>query len=439
MSSLRSIAEWRPRTPFFYGWLVLGTAALGAFAAAGVTQVVLGGIQSLIFEDMGWDRSTIAYGVTIGTWGSGLLTPLFGRLADRHGPRGLMPVGLVVVGVSLFGLAGIRAVWHFYVAYIIARSIANPILIGVVPRTAVVNFFQRRRNLALGLQSMARPVAGAINIQVISLIARGYSWRVAYRALGVFALVLIVPLFLVMRRRPEDIGLRPDGDRMPLSASRLEGPSTGAGEPAHSGETSDWGPREAIATSTFWLIVAAESLVILTSGAIGFQIVPYLMDSGLSQTLAAVGLSLSSLLGALGNPGWGHLADRLSARRLALFIMVATAVVTSFFLVIDSGRIGFLLVVVWGITSGGLVILSNMMLAHYFGRSNFGTISGLAGPFQLGFLGLGPTFGTVLFSLTDGYMALFGYAVFAYCAAAVLVYSLQPPRLPAGAEAAGIE
>ncbi|MCH8207145.1 MAG: MFS transporter, partial [Chloroflexi bacterium] len=125
MSSLRSIVDWRPRTRFYYGWLVLGTAALGAFAATGVAQVVLGGIQSLIFEDMGWDRSTIAYGVTAGTWMSGLLTPLFGRLADRHGPRGLMPVGLVVVGVSLFGLAGIRAVWHFYVAYIIARSIAN--------------------------------------------------------------------------------------------------------------------------------------------------------------------------------------------------------------------------------------------------------------------------------------------------------------------------
>ena len=324
MSSLRSIADWRPRTRFFYGWLVLGTAALGAFAATGVAQVVLGGIQSLIFEDMGWDRSTIAYGVTAGTWASGLLTPLFGRLADRHGPRGLMPVGLVVLGVCLFGLAGIRAVWHFYVAYIIARSIANPILIGVVPRTAAVNFFHRRRNLALALQSMARPVAGAINIQVISLIARGYSWRVAYRALGVFALALIVPMFLVMRRRPEDIGLRPDGDRLPAA-----GPVT-PGTPAQASasvpgplpsEQRDWRAREATTTSTFWLIVAAEALIILTSGAIGFQTVPYLKDSGLSQTYAAVALSLASLLGALGNPAWGHLADRLSPRRLALFII----------------------------------------------------------------------------------------------------------------------
>ena len=384
--------------------------------------MVLGGIQNLIFEDMGWDRSTIAYGVTIGTWTSGLLTPLFGRLADRHGPRGLMPMGLVVVGLCLFGLAGIRAVWHFYVAYIIARSIANPILIGVVPRTAAVNFFHRRRNLAIGLQSMARPVAGAINIQVISLVAQGYSWRVAYRALGVFALVLIVPFFLIMRRRPEDIGLRPDGDKNPLSS------------PAGSSETSpvlvpdhEWTPREAVATPTFWIIMSSEALIILTAGAIGFQTVPYLRDSGLSQAYAAVALSLASLLGALGNPFWGLLVDRLSPRRMALFVIAATAVVTSLFLVIESGRAGFIVMVVWGATSGGLTILGNMMLAHYFGRSSFGTISGLMGPVQLGFLGLGPTLGAVLFNVTNGYTALFAYSVAAYCVAMLLVYAVRVP------------
>ncbi len=150
MSAIRSLAGWRLNTPFYYGWLVLGVAALGAFAATGVAQVVLGGIQNLIFEDMGWDRSTIAFAVTAGTWTSGLLTPLVGRLVDRHGPRGLMPIAALIVGVCFFGIAGIQSVWQFYLAYIIARTIANPNLVGVVPRTVAVNFFQRKRNLALG-------------------------------------------------------------------------------------------------------------------------------------------------------------------------------------------------------------------------------------------------------------------------------------------------
>ena len=136
-----------------------------------------------------------------------------------------------------------------YAAYIVGRAITNPTLIGVVPRTVAVNFFQRRRNFALGLQAMQRPVAGAVNIQVISLIAQRYSWRAAYRALGVFALLLVVPFLLLMRRRPEDIGLRPDGDSAPVSRR-----AAGSGA---LGEVS-WSAREALVTPAFRLILAAR-------------------------------------------------------------------------------------------------------------------------------------------------------------------------------------
>ena len=437
MSLIRIISTWHPRTPFYYGWLVVGTAALGAFTATGVAQLVLGGIQGLIFEDMGWDRGTIAYAATAGTWASGLLTPVAGRLVDRYGPRGLMPVAILIVGLCYFALAGISAVWQFYAAYIIARTIANPNLNGVVPRTVAVNFFQRKRNFALGLTSMARPIGGAINIQVFSLVSRGYSWRVAYRFLGVFALALAVPLFVVMRRRPEDIGLQPDGDSRPLTGE-LPRPRAAALETrrASTPKEREWRAGEVVFTSTFWLIVVAESLGILTEGALSFQVVPYLRDSGLSLGVAAGALSLSALLGALVNPGWGYLSDRFSPRKLALVAVVTTAAVTTLFLTTGSGRIGFFVVILWGTASGGLNILGTMMLAHYFGRAYFGSITGLMGPIQLGFLGLGPTFGAVLYKLTGDYTALFLYAASAYALVALCIYSVRPPvprpKRPAG-------
>ena len=171
MTLIKTIADWRPRTPFYYGWLILAMSAVGTYAATGSTQLVFGGVQNFIFEDMGWDRSTIAYAVTAGTWASGLITPFVGTLADRYGPRGLMPIAAFIAGLCFFAIAGMQAVWHFYAAYIVARTIASPMLVGVVPRTAAVNFFNRRRNLALGISAMARPFGGAINIQIFSLIA----------------------------------------------------------------------------------------------------------------------------------------------------------------------------------------------------------------------------------------------------------------------------
>ena len=401
-------------------------AALGTYAATGVAQVVIGGIQNLIFDDLGWDRSTIAFAVTAGTWMSGLLAPVFGRLVDRHGPRRLMPPAALIAGVSFIALAGIRQVWHFYAAYTIARAIANPALVGVVPRTVAVNFFNRKRNLAIGLVSTFRPVSGAINIQIISVIAAASSWRVAYRLLGAFSILLVVPLYLIMRKRPEDIGLRPDGDETPA----LYRPATsaeGRGGQATSARDGSWSAGEAIATSAFWLIVSAEMLTILTSGTVGFQIVPFLVDSGISQPVAVIALSLSSLLGALVNPGWGILADRYPPRILATFATLATLVTATFFIATAGGTGGFIVAIAWGIASGGLDVLGSMMLAQYFGRASYGTITGLTGPFQMAFLGLGPTFGALLYRATDGYSVIWYYALGAYAVATLLIFSARRP------------
>ncbi len=209
---LRSISDWRPKTPFYYGWLILAISAIATFAASGLTQVVLGGIQVYITEENGWEDGSLAFASSLGTWGSGIVAPFIGRLADRIGPRWLMPFALVIAGVCYFILAGGDAVWQFYAGFVIGRMMVNSALIGLVPRTAAVNFFRRRRNMSLAMVSIFRPTAGAINIQIISVIAVRQGYRAAYRYMGVLSLMLILPVMLFMRRRPEDIGLLPDGD-----------------------------------------------------------------------------------------------------------------------------------------------------------------------------------------------------------------------------------
>ena len=144
-----SLINWRLSPPFYYGWAIMIMVALGTFAATGLTQLVLGGIQTFILDDTEWKGSSLAFAVTLGTWVSGMTSPFMGRLADRHGPRVLMPLGAVIAAASFFILSRSTSIWHFYLAYIFGRGFSNPMLVGVVPRTAVVNFFRKRRNLAL--------------------------------------------------------------------------------------------------------------------------------------------------------------------------------------------------------------------------------------------------------------------------------------------------
>ncbi|MDP6453675.1 MAG: MFS transporter [SAR202 cluster bacterium] len=436
MSAIKAFLEWTPRTPIFYGWIILAVGALGTYVATGVAQVTLGGVQSLITDDTGWDRRSLAFAVSAGTWTGAVITPFMGRLTDRFGPRALMPPAALITGVCFFIIADSSALWQFYVGYIIARAVGNPTLVGVVPRTAAVNFFQRRRGLALGLVSTFRPIGGAINIQIISIVAATFSWRAAYRYLGIFSIVLAVPLFVLMRRKPEDIGLRPDGDPPPHSESQTpDVPSTASEVPNVHASEPVWTASQAALTTAFWFVVGAEMLTTLTSATVGFQIVPFLVDGGMSQPLAVTALSLSSLLGALVNPGWGVAADRYSPRRLALIALAVTLLITTFFLVIDGGLPGVIVAVSWGIASGGLNILGSILLARFFGRASFGAISGLMGPFQFGALGLGPILGAMLFTQTGGYTVIWIFSVVCYTIALGLFYAVRPPGLPRSAVA----
>ena len=425
MELFKRATSWTPKTTIYYGWIVIAVGALGTYASSGSAQVTLAGIQTLIFEDTGWDRSTIALGITIGTWVAGLLTPVFGKIADTHGPRLAMPLTSLIVGVCFYWIGGMSAIWHFYVAYIIARGLGNPVLIGVMPRTVAVNFFDRKRNLALGIVSMARPCFGAINVQLITLISTWSSWRTAYKLLGVYSILLTIPLSLFIRKDPESIGLLPDGEKPKLSNQE----SFIKSEEVADIDKHIWSAREAAKTFTLWAIVSAEFLIILTSGTIGFQLVPYLHESGLPISMAALAWTISTLLNAFSNPIWGFLSDIYSPRKLVLSAMPIWLVVTSIFLLIDGGYPGFACVVIWGAASGGLNVLGGMIIANYFGRHSFGSISGIMGPFQIIGLGLGPIIGAIMYDATGGYMYLFAFAIITYIAATILFFFAKPPKM----------
>jgi len=162
---------------------------------------------------------------------------------------------------------------HHFAAYILGRAISNPTLVGVVPRTAAVNFFRRRRNIVLALMSTYRPVGGAINIQIISFIAVHRGWRAAYRYWGILSLLLVLPLILIMRRRPEDIGMLPDGaspGEMARTDSLARTSRTGSGPDVEF----SWTAREAWRTTTYWLIGATAVMGTIAAGTTGYSLVP---------------------------------------------------------------------------------------------------------------------------------------------------------------------
>ena len=433
---LSTLLNWRPNTPFYYGWLVLGLSGAGAFVATAIAGVVLGGVQPYILEDTNWSRTSIGLAASCGVWASGLFAPFAGRLADRYGPRWLMPSGLIVLGLSMLAIGGVHAAWQFFLAAVIGRAISQPFLIGVVPRTMAVNFFNRRRNMALALTGIFRPISGALIIQAFTLIAVFADWRSAFRNLGFFSLFLAVPMIIIMRRRPEDIGLLPDGATTSPSAGTPTSASTTGRAPARDVSTGvSWTAKEALWTQAFWVMAVVTFIKVAATSGLAFNLVPYLRESaGLTTPQAAGVLSLSTFL-ALSSLVWGQVAGRFTAKWCIVVAMSLSATAALALLRVDSLWSAYLFGVLWGLFHSGLEVLMYILLAEYFGRNSYGTIAGTLRPFEAGGLGVGQIIGPLIYDLTGSYtLLIFLSSALLVSSSALMILTRRPVMRETSAE-----
>ena len=417
-----ALPKKRPR--IFYGWYVIAVSVLGAFMAAGAGQFLLGVMLKPISNEFGWSRTAISGAATAATLVSGLLAPFAGRLVDRRGPRVISTVGVLALGGALFALASVQAIWQFYAAYMVARAVSSNTLSGVVPRTTAVNWFRRKRGRALGITQMAVPLGGSVlALLAQAIMGNGLSWRVVFVVFGVLTLVvLLLPVALVLRRRPEDIGLLPDGDE-----PTQEGSSTS--EPRLSAEYS-WTLSQARRTSALWLVIAAMGVATFATGAISFHLVAYYTDQHLATGIAVVALSAYSFSGAIANGIWGFLVEHVSERYLAAGTMVLAGGLVLFLMTVTSAAAAITFAVLFGLAARGETSIMMMILAQYFGRLHFGLISGFTTPFQLVALGLGPLAASLAYDFTGTYLGIFAGIAVAYLVAAALLWMARKPAIP---------
>jgi sugar phosphate permease len=251
----------------YYGWRILGVTMTLSFFATVMSQFFTGAMLPHIEESTGWNRSSITFAVTIGTVVGGLLSPTFGHLADRYGPRVISSAGVLIAAAAMVavGLSDSAHIAVFYVAYLVGRTATQNAVGGVTAQTTMVNWFKRMRGRSIGLLTMGVPLGGAILVPLSQLaIDNGVSWEAVYCGFAAVMTLVLFPLaVLVLRRRPEDMGLLPDGDgaataktaeqerpaeaRWTLREAMLPGPSGYSSARCRRRRA-----RTALSASTFW-------------------------------------------------------------------------------------------------------------------------------------------------------------------------------------------
>ena len=417
----------RPR--FFYGWLVVIASVLAGAVQSGGSVWGASVFASHMTDELGWTRSAFFGAFTLRAIVGGVLSPFIGPMQDtRSGPRILMLLTGVTMGFSLITLKWIDNIVLFYVLFGALGALtmvggAEMLIVAIVPK-----WFVRMRGRAVAIASSGTAMGPLFFPFLVHGIITLVGWRDAWVVLGIGSMAIMVPLALMVRSRPEDIGLLPDGTREPdPTAQRRTHAAQGERTQAARAERS-MTRRQAMRTYAFWLLILAFFLSMLGMGGFHANWIPYFEDIGFSPAVGAWAATAYGVCSISVRLVWGVVAERYPVRYLLVIQALLTAVSIMLFLNISNVPTLIIAGASHGLALGGFFIMRPLIIANYFGRQHLGAINGILRPFVTLSGAVSPLLIAGMFDIFGTYREAFLLATFTWVLAAGVVFLAAPPR-----------
>lgn len=419
-----------------YAWYILASAVAISTYNAGLGGYAYSAFYKPWETEFGWTRGEISLAMSISGLAAGFSSPLFGRWTDQYGSR-----RVAIIGAILFGLApiimtatgvvtpfvGSLALPFLYVMFIVL-SLGRSGTSNIPISTAVVNWFYKRRGLAMGIQSTGIGFGGVLIGPAMAFLITTLGWRPAFIIAGVGVLVIVLPInIFVLRNRPSDKGLKPYGmENLPAETGANTKPGTVR---VQSSGDYRWTLGEAMRTVPFWCLGLAQGLFFFGNTTILQHALPIFMEKGESLVTASLYLSTVAGMGVVGKLICGFMVDRMStARYVHLGSMIFQGLGFAILLVADSSSLYWIGAIVIGLSMGGAVALQPVMLGECFGLASFGTILGATSVVVTIGSNLGPLFAGVTHDLTGDYqLALFTMVILELLAGFTIFFA-RPTR-----------
>jgi sugar phosphate permease len=306
----------RQRLPAFlnrlgihYAWVVFAAAFLVLLSSAGFrsTPAVL---LVPLHEDLGWSRASIAFAVALGLVFFGLVGPLVAALMSRHGVRAVVLGSLLLVAVGSAGSVRVTAVWQLVLLWGVVVGIGTGGMATVLAATVASRWFVEKRGIVTGALTAAMAAGQVAFLPFLAVLADQWGWRAVSLAVAAVAVAVMPIVVLLMRDRPEDVGLRPYGapdDFVPPLVG--ENPIAAAMKAltAVLGSKAFW-----LLAGSFWVCGAS------TNGLIGTHFIAASVDHGMPETSGATLLAVIGGFNVIGAIASGWLTDRYDPRYLLM-------------------------------------------------------------------------------------------------------------------------
>ncbi len=402
----------------FYGWwIVLACFLISVYVAAIIYYGFTAFFDPLVRE-FGWSFTEISFALSLRGLEMSILAPVVGFLVDRYGPRRLCFLGIITIGVGFILLSLTRSLWLFY-ACIILIAFGGGGCTAVVLTHVVGNWFQKKIGLALGIMNAGVGACGVM-IPVIVWLIDAFGWRSAVVIIGLGTWVIGIPLAFIIRDKPEQYGLYPDGRKTELPC--MSAPKE---KEEKEGEIRF---RDALRHKAFLFVTLGEAIRMMAVGAVITHIMPYLNLLQIPRSTAGLIAGGMSVISILGRFGFGWLADLFDKRYVAALACGLMSIGMFALCYVDSGWVMALFLFLFPVGFGGAVTLRGAITRDYFGRECFGRLIGLVmGASAVGGI-IGPTLAGYFFDTTGSYFFTWILLGIATSFTVVLMLNIGPKR-----------
>jgi len=381
-----------------------------------------------ILDEYGWDRGVVAGVFSFGFLVSALVAPFGGRMVDLKGPRLVIECGVAVLIAGLVLATFAREIWQLYATLGALVGIGGNLLGYGVQSVVLPNWFIRRRGLAIGIAFSGVGLGSIVLLPWLQIVIARDGWRWACLALALISAVLLIPLNLLLRKRPQDIGLYPDGDPAP--------PPTSGGRRTNIVDAAwtsiNWTLARAARTGRFWWIALGYFSILYAWYAAQVHQTKYLTEIGVSPMEAAWALGIVSLAGVPGQIIFGHVSDRIG-REWAWAIGGLGFVITFAALIALQSGVNPVLLYTMILAQGFLGYSATAVLgpiaAEIFEGPHFGSIFGTLMLCAIIGGAVGPWITGLLHDYTGNYNAAFWIALAFSILSAVAIFIAAPRKV----------
>jgi MFS family permease len=391
----------------FYGWVVL-------FAAATVVAMGQGSLFSLgvflkpLEDSMHWSRSSVSVTALINWMAMGVGSFFWGAVSDRLGSRFVTIAGGLLLGLGMVLSSQATTLWHLHVTFGFCVGFAAGAFLTPLSATAT-KWFTSNRGLAVGIVS-AGGGAGMLLLSPLSRwVTSAYDWRVAMIVLGDLAWLVVIPVALLIKNAPADMG-----------AVALGGAAT---------RQRDFSTREVLRAPQFWAIALTHFACCAAHAGPIFHMVTHAIDQGVTAMAAATVLGVSGLSSMGGRIACGMIADRLGAKPTLLVGLALQAVMVFSYLFTRDTLSFYAAAVLFGISYGGVMPLYALVTREYFGEKVMGSAYGAVFLISTLGMGLGSWAGGFIHDAFGTYAWLFISSAAIGLMAMVLALTFRAPRV----------